>query len=264
MVDDEDEALARLRRASHTGSTDSLNTLVQSTSVALDDGETSLAAETAETAVPSSSATSRPPSPAVETSRPLASQRGPYHHAGASASSNSPTESSSPVRPSRPKRPRLGGPIQATLSAQGEHRFQSVLSSTSCGRLILGMDWSAAPLGDFTAWSPSTRIHVLGTLSDPWPNAILIDDVLLYNDAYAILIGSRHPNIFGKSGAEAVNADLPGAWQASLTLNSLARHRRRLNELPSVGPNRRRQQRISHLRRSVRSADARRDPRGML
>lgn len=64
---------------------------------------------------------------------------------------------------------------------------------------IRAFDWSATPLGDPRTWPSSLRTTVSTVLNAPVPMALLWgpDGILLYNDGYAAIAGSRHPEILG-------------------------------------------------------------------
>lgn len=83
--------------------------------------------------------------------------------------------------------------------------FFDLVAQTPCGRMMLAVDWSATSLGDIRSWGGELRSHVMAMLASPFSTAIWYgaDNVLLYNDAYARLLGpSKHPAVLGKSGAE--------------------------------------------------------------
>ena len=66
--------------------------------------------------------------------------------------------------------------------------------------------------GPEDGWDPAVRAAVELMLASPVPMALTYGDdiVLVYNDAYADVIGARHPGAMGRPAAE-VFADL---WQA--------------------------------------------------
>ncbi|MGJ3263699.1 MAG: sensor histidine kinase [Salinarimonas sp.] len=69
---------------------------------------------------------------------------------------------------------------------------------SEAARLIRDHDWAATPLGPVETWPASLRGAVETMLPVPVPMALLWgpDMILLYNDAYAALIGpERHPAI---------------------------------------------------------------------
>ncbi len=67
------------------------------------------------------------------------------------------------------------------------------------GRLIAAFDWAATPLGAIEGWPASLRAVVGTALRAPGPIALLIgaEGLLLYNDAYSVIAGARHPGLLG-------------------------------------------------------------------
>ncbi|CAN5310015.1 PAS domain-containing protein [soil metagenome] len=70
---------------------------------------------------------------------------------------------------------------------------------------IQAFDWAATPLGPRDAWSPSLNFAVALVVASRFPTALRWgrDMVLIYNDAYAPMLGERHPRVLGKSFAQA-------------------------------------------------------------
>ena len=66
-------------------------------------------------------------------------------------------------------------------------------------RLIAGRDWSATALGPLEQWPQSLRTALTTLLLSPVPIVMLWgpDGVMLYNDAYSIFAGGRHPQLLG-------------------------------------------------------------------
>ena len=67
------------------------------------------------------------------------------------------------------------------------------------GALMRGHDWSSSPLGSPETWPQSLRTIVSMMLNSKFPMFIAWGDELglLYNDAYAGLMGSKHPRGLG-------------------------------------------------------------------
>ncbi len=78
------------------------------------------------------------------------------------------------------------------------------------GARMRALDWSKTPLGPTDAWPPSLQTSVSTCLNCTFP--ILIwwgpDLVMLYNDAYAVIIADKHPRALGAPGREV----LPEIW----------------------------------------------------
>ncbi|WP_140871733.1 PAS domain-containing hybrid sensor histidine kinase/response regulator [Sphingomonas oligophenolica] len=67
------------------------------------------------------------------------------------------------------------------------------------GALMRSRDWSSHPLGDLGGWPPSLRTIVALMLSSRFPMFVAWGDELsfLYNDAYADILGAKHPDALG-------------------------------------------------------------------
>jgi serine phosphatase RsbU (regulator of sigma subunit) len=71
-------------------------------------------------------------------------------------------------------------------------------------RAVLEHDWAATALGPQEHWSPTLRTTVSTCLNSRFPMLVIWgpDLVMLYNDAYAPMLGARHPSALGRSLAE--------------------------------------------------------------
>jgi len=80
-----------------------------------------------------------------------------------------------------------------------------------CAELVGAHPWEATSLGPIESWDPVVSATVEVVLSSPVPMALAYGDdyVLIYNDAYAEVIGAKHPAAMGRPAAE-VFGDL---WQ---------------------------------------------------
>ena len=67
------------------------------------------------------------------------------------------------------------------------------------GRLIAERDWSQTSLGPIDAWPQSLRTALGIVLLSPVPIVMLwgVDGIMLYNDAYSVFAGARHPELLG-------------------------------------------------------------------
>jgi PAS domain S-box-containing protein len=72
------------------------------------------------------------------------------------------------------------------------------------GELIAAFDWSATSLGAIANWSPTLRTSVALALHSAVPIVMLWgeDGVMIYNDAYAVFAGQRHPQLLGSKVLE--------------------------------------------------------------
>lgn len=73
------------------------------------------------------------------------------------------------------------------------------------GRLVAGFDWASTPLGPIGEWPLALRSATMTILRSPVQQALLVgpDGILIYNDAYAQMSGSRHPGILGQAVRDA-------------------------------------------------------------
>jgi anti-sigma regulatory factor (Ser/Thr protein kinase) len=73
-----------------------------------------------------------------------------------------------------------------------------------CVDLVHGIDWARTPLGARRDWDPAVAATVELLLASPMPMALAWGDrhVLVYNDAYAELLGALHPSAMGCPAAE--------------------------------------------------------------
>jgi PAS domain S-box-containing protein len=73
-----------------------------------------------------------------------------------------------------------------------------------CGALIAERDWSETSLGPIGGWPQSLRTIVGFLLRSPVPLVLLWgeDGVMIYNDAYSVFAGGRHPQLLGSKVRE--------------------------------------------------------------
>lgn len=69
------------------------------------------------------------------------------------------------------------------------------------GRIIAAHDWAASGLGPIEGWSATIRTVVKVILASPVPQVLMVgaDGLMIYNDGYAQIAGSRHPHILGQA-----------------------------------------------------------------
>jgi PAS domain S-box-containing protein len=72
------------------------------------------------------------------------------------------------------------------------------------GALIRAFDWSRTPLGPLTRWPQSLKTAVDIVLRSPVPLVMLWgrDGIMIYNDAYSVFAGGRHPQLLGSKVLE--------------------------------------------------------------
>ena len=70
--------------------------------------------------------------------------------------------------------------------------------------LIRAFDWSKTPLGSAEKWSPSLRTTINICLASDLPICVIWGPELvqIYNDAYRVICGSKHPQSLGQNFAE--------------------------------------------------------------
>lgn len=74
----------------------------------------------------------------------------------------------------------------------------------SCADLVAAKDWSQTPLGPLDGWPHSLRSATALLLRSPVPIVMLWGEegVMLYNDAYSVFAGGRHPDLLGSNVRE--------------------------------------------------------------
>ena len=75
---------------------------------------------------------------------------------------------------------------------------------TDLQQRVLDHDWAATPLGAVGGWSPTVRATVGNCLNSRFPMVFMVGSelVMVYNDAYAPMLGARHPAALGAPLAE--------------------------------------------------------------
>lgn len=86
------------------------------------------------------------------------------------------------------------------LAAAAKDRF----NATRVSLLMEKSDWLASPLGALEAWPQSLRSVTELMLSSKFPMFVTwgSDRTFLYNDAYAEILGAKHPGAWGKAMAD--------------------------------------------------------------
>ena len=72
------------------------------------------------------------------------------------------------------------------------------------GKLISAYDWASTPLGPIEDWSQSLKTAVGILVHSPVPIVMLWgpDGIMIYNDAYSVFAGGRHPRLLGSKVRE--------------------------------------------------------------
>ena len=79
-------------------------------------------------------------------------------------------------------------------------RLSFLGDGSEMGQMMEGLDWSKSPLGPPDEWSSSLRSVVSLMISSRFPMFVAWGDQLgfLYNDAYAQILGEKHPDALGR------------------------------------------------------------------
>jgi signal transduction histidine kinase len=80
----------------------------------------------------------------------------------------------------------------------------AALPATEAGQLFLNTDWAATELGAVEQWPQSLRIAVSICLNSRFPMFVWWgpDLINIYNDAYAPMLGKKHPQAMGRPARE--------------------------------------------------------------
>src|SRR5690606_20331945 len=70
----------------------------------------------------------------------------------------------------------------------------------STAELIRDHDWASSVLGPASQWPESLHAAIRLALASPTPIVLMCGEqgVLIYNDAYAVFSGERHPGLLGQ------------------------------------------------------------------
>jgi PAS domain S-box-containing protein len=77
-------------------------------------------------------------------------------------------------------------------------------SASQAAELIRAFDWAATPLGPIEAWPQSLKTATALIVQSPVPIVMLWgpEGVMIYNDAYSVFAGGRHPGLLGSKVLE--------------------------------------------------------------
>lgn len=96
--------------------------------------------------------------------------------------------------------------IGVGLFASGEGKYMKdwPVASGDCGRIIREKGWSTHPLGPTESWPPELKATIETILACSFPLIVLWGKDLyqLYNDAYADIMGPRHPAGMGQKTSD--------------------------------------------------------------
>ncbi|CUA74876.1 hypothetical protein RSOLAG22IIIB_11543 [Rhizoctonia solani] len=88
--------------------------------------------------------------------------------------------------------------------------------------MIDTFDWNNSPLGPRDKWPLGLKLMIQYLMEKPIPSSIYWGwphQVIIYNDAYARMIGSKHPKIFGMPGKQAWGE----IWSSFVPVSDLVR-----------------------------------------
>jgi signal transduction histidine kinase len=77
---------------------------------------------------------------------------------------------------------------------------KTAVPATQVGQLFIDTDWTSTPLGPVQQWPQSLRIAVSICLNSRFPMFVWwgADHINIYNDAYAPMLGKKHPSAMGR------------------------------------------------------------------
>jgi PAS domain S-box-containing protein len=112
------------------------------------------------------------------------------------------------IVPERELTPRGRLPIRRDIMEPSSHPQLKELAFLSgggeLGALMRAFDWSGTSIGPAENWPQSLRTAVGILLRSPIPIVLLWgeDGVMIYNDAYSVFAGGRHPELLGSNVRE--------------------------------------------------------------
>src|SRR3954466_9518560 len=109
-------------------------------------------------------------------------------------------------------------PLSADLSA--------LTGGGEMGALMRAKDWAKTRLGPLESWPQRLLTTASSCLNSRFPMFVWWgrDLVMLYNDAYKVILGAKHPNALGTAGVEV----WPEIWEIGVGAQRGARHGQRI------------------------------------
>lgn len=85
-----------------------------------------------------------------------------------------------------------------------EARYAFLSGGGEAAEIIAGFDWAATPLGPVADWPDVLKTTISIILRSPVPIVTLwgAEGIMIYNDAYSVFAGGRHPVLFGSKVRE--------------------------------------------------------------
>jgi PAS domain S-box-containing protein len=90
--------------------------------------------------------------------------------------------------------------MHSTIVPKAANAHQKRKSSGEMQALIDAFDWSKTAVGPMRSWPETLKVAVRMMLASPVPMVMLMgerDGVMIYNDAYSVFAGKRHPGLLG-------------------------------------------------------------------
>jgi two-component sensor histidine kinase/PAS domain-containing protein len=90
-------------------------------------------------------------------------------------------------------------PADASFSSSPDPSRDFAVGGGELGALIRSHDWSATSLGPIETWPQSLKTITSMLLMSPVPIVLLWGEegIMIYNDAYSVFAGGRHPRLLG-------------------------------------------------------------------
>lgn len=91
-----------------------------------------------------------------------------------------------------------------SLSDDEQQARQLLIDGGEAGNLIRRFDWAGTSLGELASWPRSLLTVTNMLLLSPVPIVLLWgeDGIMIYNDAYSVFAGNRHPQLLGSKVRE--------------------------------------------------------------
>ncbi|GCE21490.1 ATP-binding protein [Dictyobacter kobayashii] len=94
--------------------------------------------------------------------------------------------------------------ITVEMGRRHDDADNTLVGGGKMGQLMREYNWASSPLGAVVTWPQSLRTAVNICLASQFPMLIWWgpDLVMLYNDAYRVILGEKHPQSLGQRGSE--------------------------------------------------------------
>ena len=94
--------------------------------------------------------------------------------------------------------------LQPVFMPEGADETGFLTGGGQMARIIAAFDWSNTPMGPIAGWSAAIRTTVGLMLRSPMPIVALFGEAgtMIYNNAYSVFAGRRHPKLLGSAVRE--------------------------------------------------------------